>query len=76
VAVLIRGDHEANEAKVRRAFEASALEPADAATIQKVTGAPIGFLGPVGPQDPPGVDRSVARCSRGVVGRATRSTST
>src|SRR4051794_29400479 len=47
VAVLIRGDHEANEAKVRRTFEASTLVAADAATVEKVTGAPMGFLGPV-----------------------------
>jgi prolyl-tRNA synthetase len=48
VAVLLRGDHEANEAKVRRAFSASDLAPADAATIERTAGAPMGFLGPVG----------------------------
>ena len=42
VAVLLRGDHEANEAKVRRAFGVSTLVPADAETIQKATGAPHG----------------------------------
>ena len=31
VAALIRGDHEANEAKIRRAFGATTLAPADAA---------------------------------------------
>ncbi len=48
VAALIRGDHEANEAKVRRAFGASAIARADEATIEKAAGAPMGFLGPVG----------------------------
>ncbi|HUG90187.1 MAG TPA: YbaK/EbsC family protein, partial [Planctomycetaceae bacterium] len=48
VAVLIRGDHEANENKIRRALGASSVELADEATILKVTGAPVGFAGPVG----------------------------
>ena len=48
VAVLIRGDHEANEGKIRRALEAKTLEFADDATIRQVTGAPTGFAGPVG----------------------------
>jgi len=48
VAVLIRGDHEANEGKLRRALEAETLELADEKTIFDVTGAPVGFAGPVG----------------------------
>ncbi|QDV32707.1 proline--tRNA ligase [Tautonia plasticadhaerens] len=68
VAVLVRGDHEANEGKVRRAFGASTLEPADAAAIQKATGAPMGFLGPVDLKLPMVVDQSVAAMPRVVVG--------
>jgi prolyl-tRNA synthetase len=48
VAVLVRGDHEANEGKVRRALGTSALSLADPETITRVTGAPVGFAGPVG----------------------------
>ncbi|MBM80846.1 MAG: proline--tRNA ligase [Planctomycetaceae bacterium] len=48
VAVLIRGDHEANEGKIRRELEAESVELATPETIQKVTGAPVGFAGPVG----------------------------
>jgi prolyl-tRNA synthetase len=48
VAVLIRGDHEANENKIRRALGAKSVELADNATITAVTGAPTGFAGPVG----------------------------
>lgn len=48
VAVLIRGDHEANEGKIRRALSVTAVEMADEATIEQVTGAPVGFAGPVG----------------------------
>ena len=68
VAVLIRGDHEANEAKVRRAFKATSLAPADPETILKATGAPMGFLGPVGIKIPMAVDRSVAAMPSVVVG--------
>jgi len=68
VAALIRGDHEANEAKVRRAFGATALTHADAATVEKAAGAPIGFLGPVEIKIPLAVDRSVAAMTTVVVG--------
>lgn len=68
VAALIRGDHEANEAKVRRAFGASTLVPADAEAIERATGAPMGFLGPVAIKIPLAVDGSVAAMSSVVVG--------
>ncbi|MDR1856322.1 MAG: proline--tRNA ligase [Desulfovibrio sp.] len=48
VAVLVRGDREANEAKVKRLLGAVSVELADAATVRAVTGAPMGFAGPVG----------------------------
>ena len=48
VAVLIRGDHEANEIKIKRLLGVSELELASATTIEQVTGAPVGFAGPVG----------------------------
>ena len=68
VAALIRGDHEANEAKVRRAFGATTLVPADAPAIEKAAGAPMGFLGPVAIKIPLAVDRSVASMAEVVVG--------
>lgn len=48
VAVLIRGDHEANEIKIKRLLGVSELELASATTVEQVTGAPVGFAGPVG----------------------------
>jgi len=48
VAVLIRGDQDANEGKIRRALNVTELELADEATIERITGAPVGFAGPVG----------------------------
>jgi prolyl-tRNA synthetase len=68
VAALVRGDHEANESKVRRAFGATTLAPADAATIERATGAPMGFLGPVSIKIPMVVDFAVASLPSVVVG--------
>jgi prolyl-tRNA synthetase len=48
VAVLIRGDHDANENKICRVLGAHKLELADPATSERVTGAPVGFAGPIG----------------------------
>lgn len=48
VAVLVRGDAEVNENKLRRALSAAKVALADPTTILKVTGAPVGFAGPVG----------------------------
>lgn len=48
VAVLLRGDHELNEAKLRRFIGCDALAMADAESILMLTGGPVGFTGPVG----------------------------
>ncbi|SPD74434.1 prolyl-tRNA synthetase [uncultured Desulfobacterium sp.] len=48
VAALVRGDHEVNEAKLRRFLGAQTLELADAGLVADKTGAPIGFAGPIG----------------------------
>lgn len=48
VAVLIRGDRELNEGKLARAIGVKKIEMADAEAIEKVTGAQVGFAGPVG----------------------------
>lgn len=48
VAVLMRGDREINEAKLKKALGAVGLELATPEEIMKVTGAPLGFSGPVG----------------------------
>ena len=52
VAVLVPGNREVNEIKLQRALKAEALTLADDATIARVTGAPVGFAGPVGLQLP------------------------
>lgn len=48
VAVLIRGDLEINDAKLKNHLKAVTLELAGADIIRKVTGAETGFAGPVG----------------------------
>ena len=68
VAVLLRGDHTANEGKIRRATKATTVELADEATILKVTGAPVGFAGPVGIQCPYFADHDVALIKSAIVG--------
>jgi prolyl-tRNA synthetase len=48
VAALIRGDHDLNETKLKGVLKCETLEMADADTIQKATGGPLGYSGPVG----------------------------
>jgi len=48
VAALVRGDHEINEAKLRRHVGATQLELAGDQVVADVTHAPKGFAGPVG----------------------------
>jgi len=48
VAVLVPGDRDLNEKKLLAALEASNVALADAQTIERITGAPVGFAGPVG----------------------------
>jgi prolyl-tRNA synthetase len=68
VAALLRGDHELNESKLRRAIGATAIAPADPATIEKATGAPMGFLGPVAIKIPLVIDHAIAAMPTVVVG--------
>jgi prolyl-tRNA synthetase len=51
VAVLVRGDHDVNEEKLRLAVGGKHIELADEATIEKATDAKVGFAGPVGIAD-------------------------
>jgi prolyl-tRNA synthetase len=48
VAALIRGDHEVNEVKLKNLLRADSVELADPGLVAEVTGAPMGFAGPVG----------------------------
>jgi len=48
LAVLLRGDRELNDIKLMRLLGCDWVVMADEATVQRVTGAPSGFAGPVG----------------------------
>jgi len=48
VAVLVRGDHDLNEAKLKSVLGVDQVEMAEPALVEQVTGAPTGFAGPVG----------------------------
>jgi len=47
VALLLRGDLEANETKLKNYLKSSSLELADEKAVEAITGAPAGFSGPV-----------------------------
>jgi prolyl-tRNA synthetase len=67
VAVLVRGDHEVSEPKLQSALGGEAVTLADERTVERITGAPVGFAGPVGLEV-----RQIADASlRGVRGMAT-----
>ena len=48
IAVLVRGDHDLNEGKLKKVSKATHLRMADPASVERTTGAPVGFSGPVG----------------------------
>ncbi len=48
VAVLVRGDREVNDVKVRALLKAEEVELAQPSVVEKVSGAPVGFAGPQG----------------------------
>ena len=47
VLVLVRGDHDVNDIKLKNHFEASVVELADTKTTKEVLGCSVGSLGPV-----------------------------
>lgn len=48
VAVCIRGDLEVNEVKLLNALGAQSVSPAEPSVVRAVTGADVGFAGPIG----------------------------
>ena len=70
VAALVRGDRDVNEVKLGNALGAIELTMASEAQIEAVTGAPVGFAGPVGLKKPAKimVDPLVAKLKNFIVG--------
>ncbi|MBR4171404.1 MAG: proline--tRNA ligase [Kiritimatiellae bacterium] len=69
VALLVPGDRDVNELKVRRLLGAKKVELANDATVEEITGAPVGFAGPVGLANP--VDIYADQSLRGASDRIT-----
>jgi prolyl-tRNA synthetase len=70
IAVLVRGDHDVNEEKLRITIGES-VELAEPEEIQFITGAEVGFAGPVGLAQEPDmviIDHAVAAMAVGVTG--------
>ncbi|MFN3202326.1 MAG: proline--tRNA ligase [Bradymonadia bacterium] len=69
-AILVRGDHELNEIKVKKLLGATELRMADEARVKSATGVPVGYLGPVGLTGVKSIiaDHAVALVQDGVAG--------
>ncbi|NTV15440.1 MAG: proline--tRNA ligase [Desulfobulbaceae bacterium] len=68
VAVLVRGDHEVQEVKLKNLLGAVDVVLADDQQIFDATGVPSGYLGPVGLKIPVVADREVAVMRNFVIG--------
>jgi prolyl-tRNA synthetase len=68
VAVLLRGDHEVNEVKVKNLLGVTDLTLAGPGRVMELTGAAVGFSGPVGLKIPLYADQDVASLASMVVG--------
>ncbi len=68
LAVLVRGDHALNELKLQKELQCSELEMADSHTIAEITGAPVGFAGPLNLPIPIMADYAAAAVTDAVVG--------
>ncbi|OGP69438.1 MAG: proline--tRNA ligase [Deltaproteobacteria bacterium RBG_13_60_28] len=68
VAVLIRGDHEVNEVKVKNLLGVTDLTLAGAGKVLELTGGEVGFAGPVGLNLPIYADQAVAALTSAVTG--------
>jgi prolyl-tRNA synthetase len=68
MGVLIRGDREVNETKLKNLLALDYLELADEAVIEEVTGGPLGFSGPIGLKIPLYADRDVSVMEDFVIG--------
>ena len=68
IAVLVRGDRDVNEIKLKKALGAEQIVLATDAAVKEVTGAPVGFAGPVGLKVPVYCDIEICALSDFVVG--------
>jgi prolyl-tRNA synthetase len=68
MAVLIRGDHDLNEPKLRSLLGAQTVELAPERVVEEMTAAPMGFAGPIGLKITIVADNAVKGMTNFVVG--------
>ncbi len=68
VALVVRGDHELNVPKAKRALGCDILVPADEAAVRGATGANFGSIGPVGLTFRIVIDRDAAAMPTAIAG--------
>jgi prolyl-tRNA synthetase len=71
IAALVRGDHELNTEKLTQIIGGGHIDLADVLTIEEVTGAKVGFAGPMGITDKVSkmiIDHAVAAMAAGITG--------
>ncbi|HYB98555.1 MAG TPA: proline--tRNA ligase [Candidatus Limnocylindrales bacterium] len=71
IAVLLRGDDQLSEPKLKAMLGATVLRMAEPAEVERLTGAPQGFAGPVGLKLPMYADYRLSGC-RGMVSGANK----
>jgi prolyl-tRNA synthetase len=68
IGVLVRGDREINDTKLKNLLKLDELELADERTIEEVTGGPLGFSGPIGIKIPLYADMDLKFMENFVIG--------
>ena len=71
IAALVRGDHELNPEKLTQIIGGGHMDLAAESTIQEVTGAKVGFAGPIGISDKVSkmvIDHAVTAMASGIAG--------
>lgn len=68
VAVMVRGDRDVNETKLRKFLKATEVELASPSVVEEVTHAEVGFAGPIGIDCPVYADEEVKYMHNFIVG--------
>lgn len=67
-AVLVRGDMEVNESKLKKLLKANEVSLASTSEVEEVTGARLGFAGPIGLDVPVILDNEIMNMKNFIVG--------
>lgn len=67
-AIMVRGNREVNETKVRKLLQGNNIELAPASIVEEVTNAQVGFAGPINIKCPIIMDEEVSFMSNFIVG--------